>query len=216
MSTLSVFRKSNDYKAKVLVKATPEWNTPTMLLRCVEEDGKEMTLTMSNKAYESCIDIQEQRVYVFKVPGACVKKNTSANRTGAAGDVEVKMTYPVKYSLAATSFPTKVQYELTGFMDLAQAEPGTWHDIYGQVVQVGDKQERSDKNNKTLLSKEVVLRSGDFHETLDLLGAHSELKVLVGNRLVAKGVKINEWNHVRKLSTSFLTYVEIDPPANKT
>ena len=65
-------------------------------------------------------------------------------------------------------------------------------------------------------SNEVVLRSGDFHETLDLLGAHSELKVLVGNRLVAKGVKINEWNHVRKLSTSFLTYVEIDPPANST
>ena len=83
MSTLSVFRKINDYKAKVLVKATPEWNSPTMLLRCVEEDGKEMTLTMSNKAYESCIDIQEQRVYLCSTSMDCQrKKSHSQGRAG--------------------------------------------------------------------------------------------------------------------------------------
>ena len=105
---------------------------------------------------------------------------------------------------------------MTSFIDLGQAESDTWHDVYGHVIKVSSAEAPVDKNNKSLMWKEVVLRSGILHETLELLGPHATINVAEGEKLAARGVKVGQWNHVRKPVTSFLAYIEVNPERNPT
>ena len=62
----------------------------------------------------------------------------------------------------------------------------------------------------------VTLRSGDFHEELELMGRHASSKIREGDVLAARKVCMKEWNHKRLMYTEWVTHIEINPIFSET
>ena len=81
-ASLSVFRRFNDYEGKVLVKATPDWSTSTVLLRMLDQDNVELMITRIQDGKTSCDVMEEGRIYNVRIPGQCVKRNNNVHVQG--------------------------------------------------------------------------------------------------------------------------------------
>ena len=60
----------------------------------------------------------------------------------------------------------------------------------------------------------MVLREGDFKELLELVGMHASIPLKIGDRVAIRGCKVEEYRFTRKLTTGYLTYIEVNPLAN--
>ena len=91
----------------------------------------------SGDAYDSLAALRVDSVYDFEIPGACVKKSDVA-KTGVPNVLEFRVSYPIKITVAATSWTTPLAFDLTNFVDLPQHAPGTWIDVAGVVARAQD------------------------------------------------------------------------------
>ena len=213
MSIVTPFRKFNDVVGKILVKASPDNpKVPTMLMRVIGRDNEQLHLTLVGKASLAASKLVEGRVYSFRVPGKIVAAR-KYNRDGMRCDLQVRAQYPLAIELCTHSFVHAVRYDLTPFADLHQKSIQDFVDVYGTVTRL--VQDLS-QNAASLAKKEVALVSGEYEVLLELLGPKASLQIREGDRLAVKDCKVQEWNYQRKLSTSFLTYVEVNPAVNET
>ena len=63
-------------------------------------------------------------------------------------------------------------------------------------------------------TRQVVLREGDFKELLELVGMHASIPLKSGDRVAIRGCKVEEYRFTRKLTTGYVTYIEVNPLAN--
>ena len=213
----SVFKNKNVFNAKVLEKVEAcSWASQPLVLRLINRDQQEIMAIASDAAKTNLAHIEKGVVYNFIVPGACVKKS-DPEKTGVDCTLELRLRNHAEAAPALEGWPAKVPFNFTRFIDLAQLPDQTWVDVVGFVHRDGDVTRRvvtqSGGASYTLLSREIMLQSGDFHETLELLGEHSALRVKVGDVVAVRQAKLTTWNQVRKLSTGIVTHLIINPTA---
>ena len=211
----SVFRKKNILNAKVLEKAEARsWQTQPLVLRLLTQEQQEMLVVASDQAKISLMQIEKGIVYDFTIPGACMKKS-DAQKTGVDCSVEARLRYRVEFVRAKEGWPTKIPFQFKNFVDLAQIPDGAWVDVVGFVDAIGEVCERDIRPENgisyTLVSRDIVLRSGEFHEILQLLGEHTTTKLQTGDILAVRQAKMTTWNQVRQLSTGIVTHLIVNP-----
>ena len=124
------------------------------------------------------------------------------------------MKYPPKIRTAKKGWRAVVPYKFTEFIELSQKASGELVDILAVVSKVGsvlDKQITKSGSTYTLTTRDIVVNSGTFHETLQLIGEYTKLNLQAGTTIAVRGARISEWNQVRSLSTGYLTRIEVDP-----
>ena len=130
------------------------------------------------------------------------------------------MKYKLHFAPAKVGWPTKINYCMTAFVDLAQKEVGDWFDVIGVVVEVQDVQVRNvtpkDGMPYELHVRTVTLRSGDFHEELELMGRHAASAFKLGDVLAAHTVCLKEWNQKKLMYTGWVTHIDINPTYSET
>ena len=174
-------------------------------------------MTVTGEAYETFREVEVGRIYEFKIPGRCVRSNSNAQKNGIVSQREVTLKYKCQFSLATEGWATQLPFSIVHFKDLAQMVPDSWVDIYATVESILDSNERKmrkleeGKVAKVLKSREVRLAEGDFFEILELLGNHATMSIKCGDKLAVRGCKISEYRYSRKLSTGYVTYIDINP-----
>ena len=142
---ISRFNQSNVFEAYVSQMSCPPWNSPTVLMAVVGQDGEEIQIIgqepikkkqgqEKNTGYASLKDLVAQRVYVFAVPNSCVKMNTSKQKSGFTHACEIKSYYAFDVKLSVNGFVPAINYNLCMFHDLMQKEPGNIVSVHGRVV----------------------------------------------------------------------------------
>jgi hypothetical protein len=210
---LSIFEKKNQYEAKVLMKIVPRsYDVSTLLMRCIDEDNVQTIFTLSGEAKQVCDDLEENRIYLFQIPGKCVRKYKNELKSGVCCELEVVAKVPFPVALSKKVWQPEVQYKLKSFIELAQCEVGDWVDVTGIVANKG----RVDDSGG-LLKKMLTLTSGELEIPVELLGAEKmQIPIEEGDTLAGMGFHVAEYNGCRYLVSAFLTYIEVNPSANDT
>ena len=222
--SLSMFKRFNNLNAKVMLKIKPAgWSMPTLLVRLHTQTGDEIMMLCTGEAMSLDQNLLEDRIYNFEIAGKSVKKNTNGIKNGIMGTFDIVCKFVPKFTLAETAWPTIIHYNLKSFINLVGVGADDWIDVMGRVQEIGPIEERivQPKNGDTskaytLTSRTVTLRSGEFHEELDLVFPHTNLKLKMGDVLAIRGCKMKEYNMRRKITTAFMTMVEVNPaPSEK-
>ena len=213
----SVFKSRNVFNAKVLEKVEAcAWASQPLVLRLINRDCQEIMAIASDAAKTNLAHVEKGVVYNFIVPGACVKKS-DPEKTGVDCTVELRLRNRIEAERASEGWREKISFNFTRFVDLAQLPDQTWVDVVGFLHRDADVTKRVVTQNGgasyTLYSREIVLQSGEFHETLELLGEHSALTLRVGDVVAVRQAKLTTWNQVRKLSTGIVTHIIVNPTA---
>ncbi len=228
---LNIFTAKNRLNAKILVKVSPpDWSTETLLIHMVTKTGAQTVFIVTKDALTTFKTVEENRIYDFEVPGRCVKKADISIKHGVAATMEVRIAYPIKFYLAVEGWPTLLQYVIIPFVNLPQKEEGSWVDVLAVVAKFITKPETEKRAERaargglagrpgqqatrSVRKRVIEICSGTFHETLELLGRHADLPIKESDRIALKGCKISKWHGKYKLSTGFLTVVEINPPVS--
>ena len=222
---LSMFKKRNPLNAKVILKVKPAgWSKPTLLIRLHTKTGNEILMTCLYGGLSLDENLLEDRIYDFQFPGSSVKRNTLGIQHGIVGSFDLVCKFPPKVKLAEEAWPTVIHYNIRSFITLTDIGVDDWFDIMGRVQKVGSIEERivqpkvrgASLKAYSLQSRTIVLRSGEFHEDVELLYPHINLNLKIGDVLALRGCKMKEYNMKRKVGTSFMTIVEVNPVSNKT
>ena len=219
MDSLSMFKKYNNLNAKVMLKIKPAgWSSPTLMVRLHTQRGDEIMMVCTGEALSLDKNLLEDRIYDFEIAGQSVKKNTNGIKNGIMGTFDIICKFAPKFTLAETAWPTIIYYDFKSFINLVEVGMDDWIDIMGRVQEIGPIEERvvQPKNGDaskayTITSRTVVLRSGEFHEEVDLLFPHTNLKLKMGDVLAIRACKMKEYNMKRKITTAFMTMVELNP-----
>ena len=103
---------------------------------------------------------------------------------------------------------------------MTQQTAGSWIDIYATVIDILEGNERKLRKQeegqatRLLKTREVVLREGDVKELLEMVGMHASIPLKIGDRVAIRGCKVEEYRFTRKLTTSYVTYIEVNPLPN--
>ena len=151
-----------------------------------------------------------------------MRTNSSGRRLGVGGAYEISSKYRSNFTsrLAAEGWVANLVYDITSFQDLGQLGEDAWVDATGKVTDVEDSQEHKiarkehDQAERVLKSRDVTIRSGEEFEVIQFLGSHASIPLKTGDVLAVRGCKVHEYRHSRKLATSFVTFVEANPPEN--
>ena len=213
----SVFKSKNVLNAKVLQMAVAHsWNSTPLLLRLITQEQKEILLVATDDAKTSLMSMQKGVAYNITVPGACVKQSDAA-KTGVPCKTELRMRYKVQFDRDTATWPTQVPYQFVKFVELSKVDEGSWVDVIGFVTEIRETVSRDIKAAKgpayTLQSREIILQSGEFHESVELLGGHTDMTIKVGDVMAVRQAKMSSWNQIRKLSTGVSTHIVVNPAA---
>ena len=143
VSGINSFNKINEFEGYVSAIATPPWSSPTALIAMVGSDGHDIQVIAGqpNKvkegqdtAYSTLSNLEPRRVYSWKVPGTCVKRNVTSLKTGFTHAYEIRTQFALSVLLSADAFKPAVHYDLCPFPNLMQKEVGDIVTVHGIVV----------------------------------------------------------------------------------
>ena len=143
VSGINSFNQINEFEGYVSALATPPWNAPTALIAVVGCDGHDIQVIAGqpNKvkegqdtAYSTLSNLEERRVYSWKVPAKCVKRNLTSLKTGFTHAYEIRTQFALNVRLSADAFSPAVEYNLCPFPTLMQKQVGEIVTVHGIVV----------------------------------------------------------------------------------
>ena len=85
-------------------------------------------------------------------------------------------------------------------------EDKDWLDLKGRVAETPTLDVTSD-----FPKMNVILKNGNMMQTIDFLGDHSTISLKKNDLLCVGGARVNVWHHKRRIQTSYLTVVEVNP-----
>ena len=92
-------------------KATPpNWARYTLLLRFLDNDGRDTVFVVSEEALHKFGECELWRAYDMVVPGKCVKRGSSEARYGVRNTLEVHFKFSVKLEVAKQVWPANMKY----------------------------------------------------------------------------------------------------------
>ena len=214
-SKLSAFVSKNEYEARVLVKCCPpNYTSPTLLLRCIDKEGEQTVFQLTGEAKIACDGVEQDRIYVFKVPGRCVRAYEQESKSGVSARYGVHTSFHLDVVLSKNSWPSQLHYKTKSFIELGQLNEGAWVDVIGIV---SSQKVVSSGKGASLVKKQLVVHSGHMEVMIELLGAEkTRIATPEGQVIAASGLQIKEYNNQRYLASGFLTYIEMNPAPNPT
>eukprot|EP00973_Karenia_brevis_P009695 1307352-Karenia_brevis.AAC.1 len=118
----------------VCKKNQGQWNTPTLMMRLVAQNGTSTLVLATDEAFNQFGTLELFRIYDFEISGKCVKNNVSGVKYGVPGPYEVKLKYPCKVTVASTAWPLVLPYEWTAFDQLNQCQHEAYVDVVGRLL----------------------------------------------------------------------------------
>ena len=126
VADISRFNSMNHFEAYISQVALPPWSTPIILMAIVGQDGNEIQIIGNapikkksgvdhSSCYNALKELSKERVYVFSVPGSCVKMNLNKKKTGFGHPCEIKSQYPFEVKLSTNGFVPAIKYNLFHF-----------------------------------------------------------------------------------------------------
>ena len=195
------------YSAIVVAKASPaNWGEETLLLRFMEQTGKNTVFVISGAALNDFKSCDVGCTYDMQIPGKCLRQRDSKKKYGVDNAYEVALRFSCTVSSSTASWPLLFPYSFADWTDLEKMQDDVFFDLCGKVA------DAPKKNTTTSLSKLLVpLSNGSFCEMVEFIGEQACLTVSAGDTLVLGGVRLTRWREQRKIQTSFLTIVEVNP-----
>ena len=143
VSGINSYNKINEFEGYVAALAIPPWRSPTALIAVVGRDGHDIQVIAGQPAkvkegeetaYGTLSNLEPRRVYSWKIPGTCVKRNLTSLKTGFTHAFEIRTHFAPSVLLSADAFKPTVHYNLCPFPNLMQKEVGEIVTVYGIVV----------------------------------------------------------------------------------
>ena len=203
---------TNEYEAMLTAKAEmPTWNVPTLLLRFTEQNGACALFSVTKEAMVQFKTLEMNTIYRMKISGRAVQNNVLGIKFGVKGTYEVKMQFALKdLKKATTAWPLQLHYEMIDFGDLQQTDVGVFVDISGRLLS-----KDTPPQNSSLSKITFTLQHGELMQGVELLGRHAGTVAKVGDMVTIKSVLVKEFNKEKRLETSFLSVVEVNPNKRK-
>jgi hypothetical protein len=201
--------KQKEIMVKLLVKSTPQWSEPTVVLRLLSSTSKQYCCYLTApEAITSVAAMEAGRFDRLTVPPKCVKTNDQAPSKyyGISDTTTLRFKYPVQFALATSaesnSFPGTLAYNFVPFATLEQKPDGAFVDLLGRITHVDASELHA------MLPKVVItLTSADYFERIECLGVHAQLRFQEAQTVACKGLMLKTYKGNRSCSTTMLSYL---------
>ena len=199
----------SDYSAMLAVRYDTNWESKAILMRFIEENGISTVFVLTGEGANPFQKCEQWRVYDMLIPGKCVKSSASFAKYGVRNTQEVVMKYPCsKVELSKHGWPVVIPYAWTAWESLNQQTPDAYVDILGQVLSKPTLDPAA-----SVAKLKVTLGNESFQEEVSLLGSHAGIVLKKGDIVALCGARVHAWKEQRSIQSSFLTVVQINPPA---
>ena len=203
---------SNSYTAMLTAKVEmTTWTVPTLLLRFTEESGMCTLFAVTKGAMECFQCLEMNTIYTMTISGRCVTINDLGIKFGVKGQYQVKMQFaPKDLTKSKTAWPLQLNYQMTEFGDLQQADVGDFVDLSGRV-----KCKTTPTQTSGLAKTTVTLQCDDFVQDVQLLGKHATIEVKIGDMMTIKSAIVKKFQEEKFVETAFLSVIEVNPGKRK-
>ena len=200
---------TSGYTAMLAARYDTNWDSKAILLRFIEENGLSTVFVLTGEGAAPFKKCELGRVYDMLIPGKCVKSSDSLAKYGVRNTQEVVMKYACsKVDVAKHAWPLVIPYAWTPWANLNQQTPDAYVDILGQVLS-----KPSIDPGASVPKLNVSLGNDSYQQVVHLLGSHAGTVLKPGDVVALGGARVHAWKEQRSIQTSFLTVVEINPPA---
>ena len=152
---ISVFKQQNEVEGVILrTYAADTWDPATFCVRLSTRRGNEWLVLATGDAYTQFVNLEHNRAYKFIIPGKCVKNGDQSAKMGITRDVQIRFGFNMKITLCKEAWPVVVSYNCIAFSRLNQQVPGTFVDVIGRAVHVGNR-----NSDGSLVKRALQLRN---------------------------------------------------------
>ncbi len=177
-----------------------------MLLRVLCRDRTEIMFQITGKAFQQFQDLEEYRAYVYQVPRTCLKPNKSQDKIGVGGENVPRISAVILMQLSKEARPLNVPYAPVAPSNPNQQLVGAFVDIVAYAVDVPGEPRQSG-----LQKRDLELASEGHVVVLELLSEKINVRAQKSDLVAVRGAKVCEYQGTRRQSTTYLTFVEVNP-----
>lgn len=197
--------------AMVVSRARPlGWDRDTVLLRLVLRSEEEVLLMATQQACEGFDAMQKGRIYEINLKGSYVKNAQSSPKYNIRNQFEIKVSKSCRIVSSSETWALKFPYAFAPWETLDQVQKDAFVDIIGRVLEPPCV----DPNSSSLQKAVVLLGSGNYTQSVELLGEHAAVQIAVNDVVAFAGLKTKEYQKERSLGTTLLTILEVNPSSS--
>jgi len=154
-------------------------------------------------------EIEEGKCY--QLEGLYVKINNK-KFSSVKSDYQLNCSDQVKLTLLEDDNSIKTyNFDFTKISDIKDLGAETLVDVYGKVIDIGEKNTISTKFGDKDLRRVYIADDSNTKIEISLWGKYAEINFINGDYVVFKGVKVNEYQGSKSLYFSDSSIIVVDP-----